>query len=297
MSINRFLSLFLFVVAPFAMAVDVVSDGEVRISEDEFKAALGSMPPNLVRKAATDDGERFELINQMMILRKKAAAADEFLPSDDDYLKLKLRLLATKAAYVTEKEVGNYKLPDMQVLARERYDTQRDKYALVPERRASSHILLMSPAGVDREPARALAAELLQRVEAGADFSALVEEFSEDPGSKQRGGRLSRSIVFGDQDIAPTYSEALFSIDAVGGLSIAETQFGVHVIRLDGIEPSAYRSFEEVRGKILGDLLGEYRTLATLEVARRYSISEEAYIDDGALDRIFADMLQLNTQD
>jgi len=177
-------------------------------------------------------------------------------------------------------------------LAREYYETKKDQYALIPEKRSSSHILLASPVGRDRKELREKAQEFLSELEAGADWQEYVTEYSDDPGSKQRGGQISRSISMGDPAITPPYSAALFQIDEVGGLRIAESQFGIHIIRLDGIETKSYRGFAEVAAKIMADIEAERETLAIKAIRARFSISDDAYIDGDAMDKAFAPYLQ-----
>ena len=99
---------------------------------------------------------------------------------------------------------------------------------------------------------------------------------------------MDRWIRFGDPGITPPYSEALFDIDEIGGYSeVTDSQFGLHIIRLDGIRESSYKSFEEVRNDIMRDLVSEQRKLAAKAVNERYFLSDEAFIDGDAMDELF----------
>lgn len=267
----------------------VVSDGTVQISREEFEAALNSTPEKLRALSAKDLGDRFELINAMIQSRKLAAQADQLSPDSDDYWELQFQLLGVKRQFVFDRELGNFKVPNVQQLAREYYETQKVKYATKPELRKSSHILLASPPGRPREALRERAQELLEELRSGADFSEMVERYSEDPGSKARGGALKSWMRFGDPDFTPPYSEALFAIEEVGGYSeVTDSPFGVHIIRLDGIQEGGFYEFEEVRDKIFKDIVAEYRDLATKEILARYGISDEAFIDGKAMEELFA---------
>ena len=194
-----------------------------------------------------------------------------------------------KRQFIFEREVGEYILPDMNALAEERYLTQKDRYAKIPETRASSHILFSSPPGRDRTELREEAAKILAELRAGADFEEYVDRYSDDPGTAARGGSLDRWIRFGDPSITPPYSESLFEIEEIGGYSkVTDSQFGLHIIRLDGIQESSYKPFEEVKGAIMQDLVGEQRKLAGKVVNERYFMSDEAFIDGDAMDELFA---------
>jgi len=66
---------------------------------------------------------------------------------------------------------------------------EREKAAFEgQEQREAAHILLAETDDRDLAAAQALAESLLTRLEAGEDFAALAEEFSDDPGSASDGG-------------------------------------------------------------------------------------------------------------
>ena len=95
------------------------------------------------------------------------------------------------------------------------------------------HILLRIPEGASpatSDSVRDLAASLRERLLAGEDFGALAREYSEDTGSGANGGDLGS---FGRGEMVPPFEEAAFSLD-VGGISpVVETDFGLHLIRVD----------------------------------------------------------------
>lgn len=137
------------------------------------------------------------------------------------------------------------------------YEQNRDQF-VSPLQRQSSHILLAaSPEGDDEVLDRAN--ELFARLEAGEDFAALAGEFSEDPGSASLGGDLgwNERGVF-----VPEFEEALFGLEEVGQYTApVQTQFGYHIIRLDGLRGGDIAPFEDAREEVLADL-GERRSRA-----------------------------------
>ncbi|MEM1190628.1 MAG: peptidylprolyl isomerase [Pseudomonadota bacterium] len=267
----------------------VVSDGGVSITRDEFEQILRTAAPKAVARSTVDMGDRLELINAILSTRRIAAEADKITVEDEGYWDLHFALVAAKRDFVLQKFMESLEIPDLEPLAREYYDTQRDKYALVPEKRASSHILLASRPGLDREAVRAEAATILAELEAGADWDAMVAEHSDDAGSRARNGSLNRWVTYGDPGITPPYTEALFEIDETGGYSrVTDSQFGIHIIRLDGIEESYYRPYEEVRGAILGDVEKEFRQRAARVNRARYNFTDDIFIDGEAMEELFA---------
>ena len=116
------------------------------------------------------------------------------------------------------------------------------------ELRSSSHILLQVTDDRNDEQARALLADIRQRIESGESFADLAGEYSEDPGSSAAGGELG-SVGKGIFD--PDFERALWNLEEDGQLSEpVKTQFGYHLIRLDGIAIQPYPEFDELRADI-----------------------------------------------
>ena len=116
------------------------------------------------------------------------------------------------------------------------------------ELRSSSHILLQVTDERSDEEAQARLGEIRERIEAGESFADLAREYSEDPGSGAAGGELG-SVGKGIFD--PEFERVLWSLEDDGQISEpVKTQFGYHLIRLDGVEMQAYPTFEEQRAGI-----------------------------------------------
>ncbi len=130
------------------------------------------------------------------------------------------------------------------------YERNRDQF-ISPFQRRSSHILLAaSPEGDEDVLARAN--EVIARLDAGEEFSALAAEFSEDPGSASVGGGLgwNERGVF-----VPEFEEALFALADIGQYTQPVlTQYGYHIIRLEGIQGGDIASFEDARDMVMADL-------------------------------------------
>lgn len=108
--------------------------------------------------------------------------------------------------------------------------------ATAAEKIAVQHVLIAykgakdAPKGVTRSKAeaRSRAEQVRDKARGGADFSALVAEYSEDPGSKERRGSLG--TITRDKVVKPFADVAfVLPIDAVS--EVAETPFGFHVIK------------------------------------------------------------------
>jgi len=135
------------------------------------------------------------------------------------------------------------------------YDEQKAKTPelfVQPEQRRVSHILLPVANPKDDAAVKAKAEEILKRAQAGEDFSKLAKEFSQDPGSAQQGGDLGWSER---KAWVPPFADAAFSmkVDEIRGP--VKTQFGYHILKLAGIQPTAVKTFEQSKA----DLETDYR--------------------------------------
>ena len=116
------------------------------------------------------------------------------------------------------------------------------------EQRDSSHILLRVTDERNDDQAVELLNDLRGRIDAGESFADLASEYSEDPGSATNGGALG-SVGKGIFD--PEFESALWALEEDGQLSEpVKSQFGYHLIRLDGVEINPYPSFDEQRAGI-----------------------------------------------
>ena len=115
------------------------------------------------------------------------------------------------------------------------YDENPAKFE-EPEMVRASHVLLSTRdqgTGVElapdkKEAKRKLAEELLKRARAGEDFGKLAREYSEDPGSKDKGGEYK----FPRGQMVPEFESAAFSLGTNQVSDIVTTQFGYHIIKL-----------------------------------------------------------------
>lgn len=102
-----------------------------------------------------------------------------------------------------------------------------DQFKLLPDSVQASHILINPQTVGGVEKARAMIDSLKRNIELGGDFALQAMKFSEDNGSKIKGGDLG---WFKRKQMVPEFEEAAFSGE-VNKLYVAATQFGFHLIK------------------------------------------------------------------
>lgn len=144
-------------------------------------------------------------------------------------------------------------------------DVEERYEGIVPKIRAS-HILI-TPEGSSEEEieaAKALAEDIINQLDEGADFAELAEEYSAD-GSSQNGGDLG--FFAKDGTMVPEFEEAAFELENINDYSKVpvETQYGFHIIlKTDEKEKAPFEDMkEELLDEMATEQLQEEQTLFT----------------------------------
>ena len=120
------------------------------------------------------------------------------------------------------------------------------------EKRKALHILIKNEN--DSEEARTKLEDIKQQISNGASFEKLARERSEDPGSASQGGDLG--WVEPGQMVKP-FEDALFAMNKGEVSDIVESQFGLHLIKLVGIEAEPAKTLAEKRADFEKELKQE----------------------------------------
>src|SRR3974377_816672 len=188
--------------------------------------------------------------------------ATKINPSDDEVRKFYEQ---NKSKYmIPEKRVIRYALSD---LAKIRANTgvsddelkalyqQNIQQYQIPNRVHAEHILLTTVGKTDAEVAeiKAKAEDILaQAKKKGANFEDLAKKYSEDPGSKTKGGDLGW-IVQGQT--VPEFEKAAFTLPKGEVSDLIRTQYGFHIIKVLDKETAHTKPFDEVKDSLRTPLL------------------------------------------
>lgn len=250
-----------------SLAQPVVQGGDIGISRNDLRAAAERSPqPSRSKIYAIENNVRLQA-EELYLRRALAERARQQKLDIDPIVAAQLqqasdRLLSELLLQKTQRAAT----PDPAQLtryARELYLSQPERYKS-GEQVHARHLLIMR---TDRGDPRAATQALLQQIKDGASFEALASEHSADRGSSTNGGDLG---WFAPESMVKEFQAALAELKTPGELSgVVETQFGFHIIRLEGRRPAGQRSFEEVREQIEQEVLARTQTEARRDLSRK----------------------------
>jgi peptidyl-prolyl cis-trans isomerase D len=141
-----------------------------------------------------------------------------------------------------------------------------------PELRSASHILIAVDKSADaatRAQAKAKATELVQTLQkAPGRFAELARTQSQDPGSAAQDGNLGS---FGRGMMVKPFEEAVFSMKPNEIRGPVESDFGYHIIRLDGIEAAQTAPLATVRAAVVDELRKQQAQKVFADLADNFS--------------------------
>lgn len=119
------------------------------------------------------------------------------------------------------------------------------------EQRRASHILIpLAPGMKDSEKgaARAKAEQVLAELKKSPSrFAELAKKYSEDPGSKDKGGDLG---FFSRGSMVKPFEDTAFSLKEGETSGIVESEFGFHIIRVTGVQSARLPTLESMRKEL-----------------------------------------------
>jgi peptidyl-prolyl cis-trans isomerase D len=176
-----------------------------------------------------------------------------------------------KAFY--EKNKSNYQVPERRVVRYALVDVNQIRQGIqvsddqlkvqyqkniqdyqVPNRVHVEHILLMTVGKTDAEvdEIKKKAEDVLKQARSGAKFEDLAKKYTEDPGTKDKGGDLGWLV---QGQTVPEFEKAAFSLQKGQISDLVRTQYGFHIIKVIDKETARTKSFDEVKESLRAPLL------------------------------------------
>ncbi|MGC2495397.1 SurA N-terminal domain-containing protein [Candidatus Binatus sp.] len=157
---------------------------------------------------------------------------------------------------------AKYTPPDSEI--EDYYKRNADARFKHPEEVHARHILIAVPAGAsdkEKAAAKAKAEDVLKQAQAkGADFAKLAAKYSDDTSNKLEGGDLG---TFGRGQMVKPFEDAVFAMKP-GQISMVETHFGFHIVKVEASTPAHTDTLAEAKPKIIEEM----RTQAGAKLGR-----------------------------
>jgi peptidyl-prolyl cis-trans isomerase D len=181
-----------------------------------------------------------------------------------DDAEIKASFEKNKSKYqVPEKRVVRYGLVDVNQIRQTlqvsddqlkvQYQQNIQQYQ-VPNRVQVQHILLMTVGKTDAEvdEIKKKAEDILSQVKKGSKFEDLAKKYTEDPGTKEKGGDLGWLV---QGQTVPEFEKAAFSLQKGQVSDLVKTQYGFHIIKVVDKETAHTKPFEEAKDSLRAPLL------------------------------------------
>lgn len=167
---------------------------------------------------------------------------------------------------VTEDDIKSY------------YKTHQEEFE-VPEMIRVRHILIRNPMSKsdstdDKNKRKEKAEEVLKKIKAGEDFAGLASEYSEDQGSKEKGGDLG---LITKGMMAPELEKVAFSLKPGEVSDIIETRYGFHIIKVEEKRESFIEPYEKIKDKVKERLFNDLKKTRVEEFIRK--IEKDAVVE------------------
>ena len=258
--------------------------GKYKLTLKEFNDQIKSLPPQLQMAVQRNPQLKKQLLDRWVQLTLMALEARKENLQAKPNVKKRIEemtnaLLAQE--YMMENISEKAKVTDQEL--KDYYEKHKSEFTQ-PEQVRARHILIKVPAGADKkkwEEARKKALEIRAKLLKGESFSKLAEKYSDDPGSKARGGDLG---YFGKGRMVPEFEKAAFSLKKGEISQPVKTTFGYHIIKVEDKKPARQRSFKEVEQQIRQKLLRQKQMKLRDELIAKLKKKFPVKVNEGLLD-------------
>ncbi|MEO8471045.1 MAG: peptidylprolyl isomerase [Chryseolinea sp.] len=253
-------------------------DSLVHLTYERMKEEVRASHILIALKQDPTPDDTLEAYNKIIDIRKQVL-------SGADFGKLAIQFSQDPSARVNGGDLGyfsslqmvfpfesaayNAKIGDVSLPVRTRFGYHLIKVTARRPAQAEievSHIMVRFRDEQDQERAKNTIFTVVEQLQAGVRWEDLCKQYSEDPSTKDQGGRLR---AFGTAGMAavPEFEKAAFALQKPGDISDpVKTQYGWHIIRLEKKLPLA--SYDAVSATLKGRVTRDERTTLSRQKAQ-----------------------------
>jgi peptidyl-prolyl cis-trans isomerase C len=241
----------------FAQNDVVASFGDKKLTLSDFNAIIGTMEPERQKMLEQNPQLKETFLQQLVqtMVISDLARKEGFDKKPDVKKQLEFFANSVLVNEYLRKEIAQ-KITAKEEDIKAYYDGHKEEFK-APAMVRAQHILVKVANGAsedDKKEAKEKIEGILKRIKAGEDFGKLAAEFSDDPGSKQKGGDLG---FFTRGRMVKPFEDAAFSLKPGEVSGVVESPFGYHIIKVEETKEAGLEPLEKVRDRINQKLVQE----------------------------------------
>lgn len=220
-----------------------VSDDQIK---DLFQFSREKVSLSFVKIASAD------LLNEVVV---EAKEVEDYYNTHRESFRQPERVKFVYVAYPTTQFESGIEVSAQDVETF--YNEHKEDRFTTPPRVHARHILFSLSANASAEEkmkVRTTAAEVLAQARAGEDFAKLAEKHSQDQATASQGGDLGS---FQRGRMVKPFEDAAFALSPGSISDLVESQFGIHIIKVEENDPEKVKLMNEVEAEIRNDLIQE----------------------------------------
>jgi len=224
--------------------------GSYKLTLEEFESQIQSLPPQLQMALLRNPQMKEQFLDRWVDITLIAQEARDKKLDQDPEIQAKIEdiMNAVLAQEFLRREIeGKVKITDDEI---ETYYKGHKEEFTNSESVKARHILLKVPEGADEKAwkeAESKAKDIKKKLENGEDFAELAKKYSDDPGSKNKGGDLG---FFTKGRMVPEFESAAFSLKPGEMSGPVKTDFGYHIIEVKEKKAASTKALAEVQAQI-----------------------------------------------
>jgi peptidyl-prolyl cis-trans isomerase C len=244
-------------------AMVVLENGDSKVTALDFDAAMTRFPENLRDEARAYPDTIMKMIDALFVNRVLAERARKEGIDKDPLVQKRMQqvaeaYLAQKYLEVVEKRVS---MPNLDVRAEELYKADSKRFTEPPT--ASVSHLVVGIQGRSPEMALARAREAHAKIKAGAPFTDVAREYTDDPQFIRHKGDLG---FVKESDLEPTVGKTIFSMKPGELSEPIVTRGGVHIVKVNARKEGGLRKFQTVKPMLVEEEQEKIKKRATEEL-------------------------------
>lgn len=220
------------------------------VTQEDLETILGFYPENQRDFIRNSPEGRDAVLRNLLTIIVVSDVARKKGYEQKKPIKKKLQIIKDEfltKAYIEKEILDKIRISDAEA---EAYYKSHSAIFEKPEEVRARHILIAVRQGSsdqDRKAAKKKAEELLERIRKGEDFAKLAAQYSDDPGSKEKGGNLG---FFTRNTMVPEFDKAVFALEAGGIGGPVETAFGYHIIKVEEKKKAFLPPYENIKEEV-----------------------------------------------